>query len=179
MDYSFNGAELFFVLSNAGPNEPNNCGYSNTDTATVTVSDKPTVELYPDPYDGCAKYFDVYFDTYYCGGTGTGEPMILQVGSPMPGSANAYVLPNGSEITAHGWLLVVENDNDEITYQSVTAAQIKALAYDSTIYIKYFATNACGSDTVGPFMISISDEPELTVTTGTICPAATGSSMPG
>lgn len=170
VDYSFNGAELFFVLSNAGPNEPNNCGSSNTDTATVTVSDKPTVELYPDPYDGCDKYFDVYFDTYYCGGTGTGEPMILQVGSPMPGSANAYVLPNGSEITAHGWLLVVENDNDEITYQSVTAAQIKALAYDSTIYIKYFATNACGSDTAGPFMISISDEPELTVTTGTICP---------
>ena len=165
VDYSFDGAELFYVLTNR-------CGSSNTDTATVTVSDKPTIDLNPDPFDGCNKDFDVYFDTYYCGGTGTGEPMILQVGSPMPGNANAYVLPNGSEITAHGWLLVVEDENDEITYEAVTAAQIKALAYDSTIQIKYFATNACGSDTVGPFQISISDEPELTVTTGTICPTS-------
>ena len=166
VDYSFDGAELYYVLSNR-------CGSYNTDTATVTVSDKPEIVLYPDPFQGCNKDFDEYFDTYYCGGTGTGEPMILQPGSPLPTSGNAYVLPNGSEITEHGWLLVVENENDEITYQSVTAADIKSLAYDSTIEIKYFATNACGSDTVGPFNISITDKPELTVTTGTICPTST------
>ena len=167
VDYTYDGAQMYAVL--VGDNQ---CGEYTTETVTITVSDKPTIVLYPDPFYGCNKDFDEYFDTYYCGGTGTGEPMILEPGSPDPEDASVYVLPNGSEITEHGWLLLVENEDDEISYQPVTVAQIKELAYDSTIQIKYYAKNACGADTVGPFDISITDEPELTVTTGTICPTS-------
>ena len=164
VDYTYNGASLYYVLSN-------HCGQYTTPATTIEVSDKPTIVLNPDPLMDCVSEFDADFNQYYCGNTGTGEPLILGVESPIPGAdLTGYVLPNGSPITESGWLLVVENAGAEDTYEAITMAEIKELAKDTVINVKYYATNACGSDTVGAFQIGLSDAAEVTVNVnGTMC----------
>jgi hypothetical protein len=119
----------------------------------------------------CVSDFDDLFNEVFCGSTGTGEPMILVPGSPTPADdATGYVLPNGSVITEHGWLLVVENETGDDTYEHVTAAQIKEMAKDNIINIMYYAGNACGFDTVGAFPVGLSDAPEIEAeVNGTMC----------
>ena len=164
VDYSYNGASLYYVLAN-------DCGEYTTPATTIVVSDKPTIVLNPDPLMSCVSEFDALFKENYCGNTVTGEPLILGTASPIPDAdETGYVLPNGSAITEHGWLLVVENVGAEDTYEAITAAQIKELAKDTIIRIKYYAGNACGYDTVGAFEIGLSDAPEVTVNVnGTMC----------
>ncbi len=164
VDYSYNGASLYYVLAN-------DCGEFTTPATTIVVSDKPTIVLNPDALISCVSEFDDLFNEEFCGNTGTGEPMILVPGSPTPAAdVTGYVLPNGSVITEHGWLLVVENEGSDDTYEHVTAAQIKEMAKDAIINIKYYAGNSCGYDTVGAFQIGLSDAPEVTVNVnGTMC----------
>ncbi len=164
VDYSYNGANLYYVLSN-------DCGEFTTPATTIVVSDKPTIVLDPDALMSCVSEFDGLFNENYCGNTGTGEPMVYQVESPVPPvGATGYVLPNGSAITAHGWLLVVENEGAEDTYEAITAAEIKELAKDSIINIMYYAGNSCGYDTVGAFAIGLSDAAEVDANVnGTMC----------
>ena len=164
VNYTYNGASLYYVLSN-------DCGEYTTSATTIEVSDKPNIVLNPDDLMICVSEFDASFNEYYCGNTGTGEPMILGTESPVPGSGmTGYVLPKGSEITAHGWLLVVEHAGAEATYEAITMNEIKELAKDTVIQIKYYAMNTCGSDTVGAFQIGLSDAAEVTVeVNGTMC----------
>ena len=167
IDYSYNGARLYYVLTN-------HCGEYITPDSAIVVNDKPTIVLNPDDLMLCVSEFDANFNEFYCGNTGTGEPLILQPQSPTPGAGETgYVLPNSTDtILAHGWLLVVENAG-EITYEAVTAAQIKEMAKDTIISIMYYATNACGSDTVGAFQIGLSDVPEIEAeVNATMCPTS-------
>ena len=167
IDYSYNGARLYYVLTN-------HCGEYITPDSAIVVNDKPTIVLNPDDLMLCVSEFDANFNEFYCGNTGTGEPLILQPQSPTPGAGETgYVLPNSTDtILAHGWLLVVDNAG-EITYEAVTAAQIKEMAKDTIISIMYYATNACGSDTVGAFQIGLSDVPEIEAeVNATMCPTS-------
>ena len=175
IDYSFNGAQLYYVLSNK-------CGSSTTDTAVMVVNTKPEIVMVADPLSTCASTFeDDFVATFgYSLTTPDGsvvkffEPNILLPGSPDPAGSVTYpyVLPHGTAVTAHGWLLVEMDAAGDYTYTPVTVPEIKAHALATTdmISIAYYATNACGSDTVGPFDLLVDDVPEITVTATTICP---------
>ena len=175
IDYSFNDAQLYYMLTNK-------CGSSTTDTVVMVVNHKPEIFLAADPLNTCAATFEDDFSATF-GYSITNadgsvvkfyEPNILTPGSPEPTGTVSYpyVLPHGTAITAHGWLLAEMNASGDYTYTPVTVAEIKAQALATTemITIKYYATNACGSDTVGPFDLLVDDVPVLTVTSTSICP---------
>ena len=175
IDYSYNGAQLYYVLSNK-------CGSSTTNTVVMVVNHKPEIVMVADPLNTCAATFEDDFSNAF-GYSVTNpdgsvvkfyEPNILLPGSPDPAGSVTYpyVLPHGTLITAHGWLLVEMDAAGDYTYTPITVPEIKAQALATTevISIAYYATNVCGSDTVGPFDLLVDDVPELTVTSSTICP---------
>ena len=176
IDYSYNGAQLYYVLTNK-------CGSSTTNTAVMVVNNKPEIVLAADPLNTCAATFeDDFAATFGYSVTNADgsvvkfyEPKILAPGEAVPTASTVaypYVIPNGTAVTASGWLLAETSASGDYTYTPVTVAEIKAQALATTdmITIMYYATNACGSDTAGPFDLRVDDVPELTVTASTICP---------
>ncbi len=175
VDYSYNGALLYYELLS-------NCGYSRTDTAEMTVNNKPTITIVGNDLNVCYADFDAQFSANFGYSITNLDGSVILYYEPEidPDAASISVnnvLSNGSPITAHGWLLCEASTSAsgvaaEYTYTPVTVPQIKelALASETPIMIKYYATNACGSDTVGPYPISVDSLPDLTITAGTICP---------
>ena len=183
VDYSYDGAEMYAVLSN-------HCGSYNTDTVPVKVSDKPTINMNAQGLMVCADEFDEEFATVFgCyipspTPAPTENPTILDyqfepfkydAGDVVPDLSTIsmfnYVIANGSPFIHTYWATATMNEEGEIvSYDSVSVDDIETLAVDTCIGIYYYAENSCGFDVVGPFPVCIIDEPELTVTTGTICP---------
>ncbi len=181
VDYSYDGAEMYAVLSN-------HCGSYNTDTVPVKVSDKPTINMNAQGLMVCADEFDEEFATVFgCyipspTPAPTENPTILDyqfepfkydAGDVVPDLSTIsmfnYVIANGSPFIHTYWATATMNEGT-VTYDSVSVNDIKTMAVDNCIDIYYYAENSCGFDVVGPFPVCIIDEPELTVTTGTICP---------
>ena len=184
VDYSYNGAEMYAVLDGN-----NGCGTFTTDTLPVKVSDKPHINMIAQGMQVCADGFDEAFAEtfgyYIPSPTPTENPTILpqqfepfkyNPGDLVPEDLSTiagfnYVLSNGTPFIHTYWATATINEEGEIvSLDSVSVDDIETLAVDTCIDIYYFAQNACGTDTVGPFPVCIIDEPELTVTTGTICP---------
>ena len=181
VDYSYDGAEMYAVLSN-------HCGSYTTDTVPVKVSDKPTINMNAQGLMVCADEFDEEFATVFgCyipspTPAPTENPTILDyqfepfkydAGDVVPDLSTIsmfnYVIANGSPFIHTYWATATMNEGT-VTYDSVSVNDIKTMAVDNCIDIYYYAENSCGFDVVGPFPVCIIDEPELTVTTGTICP---------
>ena len=190
VDYTFNGAELYYELWNI------RCGTSTTDTATITVNDKPTIHINAQGLSVCADEFEeqfaATFGSYIPGPTPVENPTILEqqyepmkydAGVPVPEDLSTidefnYVLANGTPFISTYWATAtLDEDGNIVSLNPVSVEEIKTLATDTCIDIYYFASNACGNDTVGPLQVCIIDAPEISYTTGDICLTSTVSEV--
>ena len=191
VDYSYDGAEMYAVLDGN-----NGCGTFTTETLPVKVSDKPHINMNAQDLRVCADGFDEAFAEtfgyYIPSPTPTENPTIpdqqfepfkYNPGDLVPEdlstiAAYNYVLSNGSPFIHTYWATATLNEEGEIvSLDSVSVDDIRTLAVDTCIDIYYFAQNACGTDTVGPFPVCIVDAPEITYTTGVICRTSTVSEV--
>ena len=183
VDYSYNGAEMYAVL--VGNNQ---CGSYTTETVNIKVSDKPTIHINAQALTVCADAFEEEFATTfgsYIPGSTTAEnptilddqfePMKYDADVPVPEDLSTldqfnYVLANGTPFTHTYWATATRDEEGNIvSYDSVSVEDIRTAATDNCVDIYYFAANACGSVTDGPFPVCIIDEPEITYITGDIC----------
>ena len=183
MDYSYNGALIYAEFSNR-------CGLSRTDTDTVSVSDRPYIQLCGDDIAACAEnFYDEFVELFGYprpneDGTFTNvyHPLVYDVNNPVDLSeipqCAPVVLPNGSPILHHYWRIATIDEEGNITLSdSVSVEDIYELAYDSTVNICYYAENLCGADTSDIYPVSIFDKPEISVSTSVVCPNAYVSSF--
>ena len=190
VDYSYNGAEMYAVLDGN-----NGCGTFTTDTLPVKVSDKPHINMIAQGMQVCADGFDEAFAEefgyYIPSPTPTENPTILpqqfepfkyNPGDLVPEDLSTiagynYVLSNGTPFIHTYWATATINEEGEIDLDSVSIDDIKTLAVDVCLDIYYFAQNACGTDTVGPFPVCIVNAPEITYNTNVICKNSTVSQV--
>ena len=191
VDYSYNGAEMYAVLDGN-----NGCGTFTTDTLPVKVSDKPHINMNAQGLWVCADDFDEAFAEtfgyYIPSPTPTENPTILpqqfepfkyNPGDLVPEDLSTiagfnYVLSNGTPFIHTYWATATINEEGEIvSLDSVSVDDIETLAVDTCIDIYYFAQNACGTDTVGPFPVCIVNAPEITYNTNVICKNSTVSQV--